>query len=129
MLSRSAVLGYRSWDGIAHPFAPQPDPVLQPLALAPNGGQLAGSTAGPPLNSHLDLISTSGITELAVKGMIQGWLDDEHVVYFTIPSNKTSILDLVTGLSTAVPQSNPPGQPDSPAAYLQFLGTVPQQMS
>lgn len=123
------VLGYRSWDAVRHSFVPQPDPNLQPLALAPNGSQLVGNTLGQPANRHLDLISASGITELNVNGIVQGWLDDEHVVYFKVGSNKTFILDLVTGVSAAVPQTNPPGESDSPNAYLRFLGSVPQQMS
>jgi hypothetical protein len=75
------------------------------------------------------VVSPSRITELDVKGILQGWLDDDHVVYFAVPSNRTLILDLATGLSATVPQTNPPGMPDVPIAYLQFLGTVPQQMS
>lgn len=129
MLSRFQVLGYRSWDGVEPAFAPQPDPVLQPLALAPNGSRLAGSIAGPPTNAHLDLVSASGISVLDVKGILQGWLDDEHLVYFQVGSNHTWILDVVTGKSSEVQDTNPPGLPDAPRAYLQFLGTVPQQMS
>jgi hypothetical protein len=128
-LLRGAVLGYQSWDGIGHAFVPYQGFGPTPGALSPNGSQLAGSNTGPPIDSHLNLISVSGIARLEVKGIVQGWLDDEHVVYFTVPSNKTSILDLVTGVSAAVPQTNPPGLPDLPSAYLQFLGTVPQQMS
>lgn len=123
------ILGYRSWDGVRHSFVPQPDPNLQPLALAPNGSKLAGTSLGPPTNSHLALISASGITPLGAKGILQGWLDDEHIVYFEVGSNRSFILDLVTGVSAAVPQTNPPGLPDVPNAYLHFLGTVPQQMS
>jgi hypothetical protein len=123
------VLGFRGWDSIRHSFVPQPAPNLQPLALAPNGTRLAGTTLGPPESSHLDLVRTSGITELDVKGILQGWLDDEHLVYFKVGSSKSFILDLATGVSAAVPQTNPPGLPGSPNAYLKFLGTVPQQMS
>jgi len=123
------ILGYRSWDGVRHSFVPQPAPNLQPLALDPKGSQLAGTTLGPPVSSHLDLVSASGITPLDTKGILQGWLDDEHVVYFMVGSDKTYILDLVTGISAAVPQTNSPGLPDIPNAYLKFLGTVPQQMS
>ena len=123
------ILGYRSWDGVRHSFVPQPDPNLQPLALAPNGTQLAGTTLGPPENSHLDLISASGIIPIDAKGILQGWLDDEHIVYFDVGSSKSFVLDLVTGVSAAVPQTNPPGLPGLSSAYLQFLGTVPQQMS
>ena len=59
---------------------------------------------------------------------VQGWLDDEHLVYFTLATNKTLILDLVTGVSAAVPETAPKPLPDAPRAYLQFVGTVPQQI-
>ncbi len=129
LLSRGMALGYRSWDGIEHVFAPWMDFGPTPGALSPNGIQLAGSNTGPPEDSHVNLISVSGITQLNAKGIVQGWLDDEHVVYFAVLSSRTFIFDLATGNSAAVPQTNSPGMPGSPSAYLQFLGTVPQQMS
>lgn len=129
LLSREMALGYRSWDGIGHIFAPWQDFGPTPGALSPNGIQLAGSNTGPPEESHVNLISASGVSQLNAKGIVQGWLDDKHVVYFAVPSSRTFILDLATGLSAAVQQTNPPGMPGSPSAYLQFLGTVPQQMS
>jgi len=128
-LNRYSAIGYRSWDGVGHVFAPWHDFGPSPTALAPNGSRLAGSNLGPPVDSHINLVSVSGTNQLDVKGIVQGWLDDEHLVYFAVPSNRSLILDLVTGVSAAVPQTNPPGRPDSPDAYLQFLGTVPQQMS
>ena len=80
-------------------------------------------------DQHLDLVSASGVTELEVRGIVQGWLDNEHLVYFTVETNKSFILDVVTGVSAAVPQAAPKPLPDSPDPYLHFLGTVPQQMS
>ena len=123
------VLGYRSWDAIRHSFVPQPYSNLQPLALTPDGNRLAGSTLGQLADRHLDLVSASGVTELEVRGIVQGWLDNEHLVYFTVETNKSFVLDVVTGVSAAVPQAAPKPLPDSPDPYLHFLGTVPQQMS
>jgi hypothetical protein len=129
LMNGGGALGYESWDGVGHVFAPWHDFGPTPGALSPNASQLAGSNAGLPEESHVNLISPSGITQLNTKGIVQGWLDDEHVVYFAVPSSRTFIVDLATSVSTAVPQTNPAGMPGSPSAYLQFLGTVPQQMS
>ena len=128
-LNAFTVLGYRSWDGVAHPFAPVVG--FNPGGLSPNGSQVAGSggATGGAANWHLALISGSGVNVLNVNGVAQGWLDDEHLVYFTASSSKTSILKVATGLSTAVSVETPKPLPGLGLPYLQFLGTVPQQIS
>ena len=127
--STQNVLGYRSWDAVRHSFDPSSG--SGPGALSPDGSQLAGSAwrAGGKANWHLALAADSGSHELAVTGIVQGWLDDQHLVYFTVATNKTFILDLVTGVSAPVPQAIPKPLPGHERAYLQFLGTVPQQIS
>jgi hypothetical protein len=123
------VLGYRSWDAIRHSL--ESGSGFGEVALSPDGSKLVRSAwrAGGKSNWRLALTSGSGSHELDVTGIVQGWLDGEHVVYYTVEASKTFILDLVTGVSAPVPQVTPKPLPGEPPAYLQFLGTVPQQMS
>jgi hypothetical protein len=123
------VLGYRNLAAIRHSFDPTSG--FGPGALSPDGSQLAGTAwrAGGKSNWRLALASDSGSHELDVTGIAQGWLDGKHMVYYTVTTSKTFILDLVTGVSASVPQATPKPPPGDPPAYLQFLGTVPQQMS
>jgi hypothetical protein len=130
VFNRTHALGYQSWDAVPHTI----DKVNQgfgPGGLSPNGRQMAGSAWHPGGQStwHLALSSGSGINELDVKGIVQGWLDDEHLFYFTMATNKTFILDVGAGVSAAVPQATNKPLPEFPDPYLHFLGTVPQQVS
>lgn len=120
-LISGGILGYQGWDGTKHSFVARPDFGPDPDALAPDGSQLAGSAGTPAEQAQVALVTAAGINTLGVKGFPQGWLDDSYLVYYTLQSNQSFVLDLATKSSAPIAQT-------APLELLQFVGTVPQQI-